>query len=165
MRQPLRLWRELGPAGLTAFQVTVGGTVLSALVHPWFYALVAFDVAIGAFGDVPESALGVVLWTMAAISLVSGYAAGLGLGLIAVQRRGYTPISSGMCRSCRFVSFAAYRALAQAATLPSRQGCAVHADSCRSRPTGRSRNSSPPRSNGKKRSTASAVAPGPHARG
>lgn len=42
MRQPARLWRELGAAGFLGFQVMIGGTVLSALVHPWFYALAAF---------------------------------------------------------------------------------------------------------------------------
>jgi hypothetical protein len=138
MRQPLRLWRELGPAGFTAFQVTVGGTVLSALVHPWFYALVAFDVAIGAFGDVPESALGLVLWTMAAISLVSGYAAGLGLGLIAVRRRGY----SHLVRDVPFmpiywllVSFTAYRALAQFVTAPFKWEKTEHGVSRSARPT------------------------------
>jgi glycosyltransferase XagB len=49
MRQPGRLWRELGGAGFLGFQVMIGGTVLSALVHPWFYALAAFDLAHGAF--------------------------------------------------------------------------------------------------------------------
>jgi glycosyltransferase XagB len=44
MRQPANLGRELGPAGFLGFQVMVGGTVLTALVHPWFYALAAFDL-------------------------------------------------------------------------------------------------------------------------
>jgi cellulose synthase/poly-beta-1,6-N-acetylglucosamine synthase-like glycosyltransferase len=34
MRSPLALWRELGGRGFLTFQVVVGGTVLSALVHP-----------------------------------------------------------------------------------------------------------------------------------
>jgi glycosyltransferase involved in cell wall biosynthesis len=34
LRSPRTLWRELGPVGFFAFQITVGGTVLSALVHP-----------------------------------------------------------------------------------------------------------------------------------
>jgi hypothetical protein len=48
MRFPLTLWRELGPRGFLAFQVVVGGTVLSALVHPWFYALAGIELARGA---------------------------------------------------------------------------------------------------------------------
>ena len=56
MRQPAKLWRELGPAGFLGFQVMVGGTVLSALVHPWFYALAAFDLANHAFLAQPGAA-------------------------------------------------------------------------------------------------------------
>src|SRR6185437_10254827 len=36
MRDPRALWRELGPRGFIAFQIVIAGTVLSALVHPWF---------------------------------------------------------------------------------------------------------------------------------
>ena len=38
MRHPLRIARELGLSGFLAFQLVVGGTVLSALVHPIFIA-------------------------------------------------------------------------------------------------------------------------------
>ena len=34
MRQPYRLFRELGPGGFLAFQLIVGGNALVALVHP-----------------------------------------------------------------------------------------------------------------------------------
>ena len=51
-----KLWRELGPAGFLGFQVMVGGTVLSALVHPWFYALAVFDLANHAFLEQPALA-------------------------------------------------------------------------------------------------------------
>ena len=61
MRQPTKLWRELGAAGFLGFQVMVGGTVLSALVHPWFYALAAFDLANHAFLTKP-GVLGFPLW-------------------------------------------------------------------------------------------------------
>ncbi|MGZ9073525.1 MAG: hypothetical protein ACXW3G_11585, partial [Rhodoplanes sp.] len=36
MRAPIRLLRELGPAGFITLQLVVGGTVLAALVHPLF---------------------------------------------------------------------------------------------------------------------------------
>ena len=39
MRDPLRSARELGFSGFLAFQLVVGGTVLSALVHPIFIAV------------------------------------------------------------------------------------------------------------------------------
>ena len=44
MRKPARLWRELGPSGFFGFQIVVGGTVLSALAHPWFYVLAGYDL-------------------------------------------------------------------------------------------------------------------------
>jgi len=36
MRQPVSLWRELGPRGFFGLQLAVGGNVLAALVHPLF---------------------------------------------------------------------------------------------------------------------------------
>jgi cellulose synthase/poly-beta-1,6-N-acetylglucosamine synthase-like glycosyltransferase len=47
MRSPRQLWRELGPLGFLGFQTVVGGTILSALVHPWFYVLAGLDLAQG----------------------------------------------------------------------------------------------------------------------
>ena len=121
MRDPARLWRELGPGGFTAFQVMIGGTVLSALVHPWFYALVLLDIATGVVGDAPESALGAVLWTMALSNLAAGYAAGLGMGYFAARKRGYAFLVREvplMPIYWLLVSAAAYRALAQFITAP-----------------------------------------------
>ena len=88
MRQPARLWRELGPAGFLGFQVMVGGTVLSALVHPWFYALAAFDVANGAFLISPAGWLGLPFWLFASLGLGVGYLASMLLGVLALKRRG-----------------------------------------------------------------------------
>jgi glycosyltransferase XagB len=36
MRRPLRLWRDLGAWRFAGFQLTIGATILSLLVHPWF---------------------------------------------------------------------------------------------------------------------------------
>ena len=87
MRQPAKLWRELGPAGFLGFQVMVGGTVLSALVHPWFYALAAFDLANQAFLAKP-ALLGLPFWLIASFSLGAGYLASMALGFLALKRRG-----------------------------------------------------------------------------
>ncbi len=119
MRKPAKLWRELGPWGFAAFQIMVGGTVFSALVHPWFYLLVAFDVVRGVFAAQPDSLLGLPFWTMAWINLGCGYLAALGVGLLAVHRRGYgfllrqIPL---MPFYWLLVSAAAYRALWQFAS-------------------------------------------------
>lgn len=39
MRHPVRLWRELGPAGFFGFQMTVGGTPLQFLINPILWAI------------------------------------------------------------------------------------------------------------------------------
>jgi cellulose synthase/poly-beta-1,6-N-acetylglucosamine synthase-like glycosyltransferase len=44
MREPRRLWRGLGARRFVGLQVLMGGLVLSALVHPWFYVLAAVSV-------------------------------------------------------------------------------------------------------------------------
>jgi cellulose synthase/poly-beta-1,6-N-acetylglucosamine synthase-like glycosyltransferase len=114
MRKPAKLWRELGPWGFAAFQIMVGGTVLSALVHPWFYLLAAVDAGRGVFAAQPGSLLGLPFWTMAWINLGCGYLAALGVGLLAVHRRGYSFLLRQiplMPFYWLLVSVAAYRAL------------------------------------------------------
>jgi cellulose synthase/poly-beta-1,6-N-acetylglucosamine synthase-like glycosyltransferase len=41
MRQPRRLWRELGPRGFVGFNLFVGGTPLVAVLNPLFWAMTA----------------------------------------------------------------------------------------------------------------------------
>jgi cellulose synthase/poly-beta-1,6-N-acetylglucosamine synthase-like glycosyltransferase len=48
MRQPRRLWRELGPAGFLGFQVLIGTTPLLALLNPLFWLLTALWFLSGA---------------------------------------------------------------------------------------------------------------------
>lgn len=88
MRNPARLYRELGPSGFAAFQVVVGGTLLSALVHPWFYVLLGFDIASGAFASRPQGLIGMPFWIAAWLDLATGYLAAMGVGLLAVRKRG-----------------------------------------------------------------------------
>jgi hypothetical protein len=119
MRQPARLWRELGPAGFLSFQVMIGGTVLSALVHPWFYALAAFDVANGAFLTSPAGWLGLPFWLFASLGLGVGYLASMLLGVLALKRRGARDLLSQvplMPFYWLLISGAAYRAVWQFAT-------------------------------------------------
>ena len=62
MREPRALWQELGPRGFFAFQVMVGGTILSALVHPWFYVLLAGEMLGGNLLALPGSLIGAPFW-------------------------------------------------------------------------------------------------------
>ncbi len=119
LRSPAKLWRELGPRGFLAFQVTIGGTVLSALIHPWFYGLVLFDLARGEFLARPESMLSVPLWVLAAGNLIVGYAAAMGLGFMTVRARGLKSLLRQVALMPLYwllVSAAAYRAIWQFVT-------------------------------------------------
>jgi hypothetical protein len=80
MRSPRALWRELGPSGFFAFQIVVGGTVMAALVHPWFYALACFELAEGGLLARPGSVFGWPFWLVAWFDLLAGYLATMGLG-------------------------------------------------------------------------------------
>jgi cellulose synthase/poly-beta-1,6-N-acetylglucosamine synthase-like glycosyltransferase len=119
LRSPFKLWRELGPRGFLAFQVMIGGTVLSALVHPWFYALLIFDLARGEFLSRPESLLSLPLWVLAAGNLIAGYTAAMGLGFLTVRARGLKSLLRQVALMPLYwllVSAAAYRAIWQFVT-------------------------------------------------
>jgi cellulose synthase/poly-beta-1,6-N-acetylglucosamine synthase-like glycosyltransferase len=116
MRSPSALWRELGPSGFLAFQIMLGGTILSALAHPWFYVLVGFELADGGVLVRPSSAFGWLFWLIAGFDLSAGYLAAMGLGLLAVHRRGYRALLKQiplMPVYWLLISAAAYRALWQ----------------------------------------------------
>lgn len=87
MRAPRVLWRELGPRGFLAFQIMIGGTILSALVHPWFYVLLAIELAGGGFLARPDLVFGLPFWAVSVFSLVGGYSAAMALGFFALRRR------------------------------------------------------------------------------
>ena len=121
MRAPGRLWRDLGPRGFFAFQVMIGGTVLSALVHPWFYVLLATELAGGRLLSLPASVFGVPFWTVAWFDLAAGYLAAMTLALLAARRRGLFRLSWHVLLMPLYwllISAAAYRALWQFVTAP-----------------------------------------------
>jgi cellulose synthase/poly-beta-1,6-N-acetylglucosamine synthase-like glycosyltransferase len=116
MRNPRSLWRELGPHGFLAFQIMVGGTILSALAHPWFYGLALLEMARGELLAPPASAFGWPFWLIAWFDLSAGYLAAMGLGLLAINRRGYRALLLQiplMPLYWLLISAAAYRALWQ----------------------------------------------------
>lgn len=120
MRAPRTLLRELGPRGFLAFQIMIAGTVLSALVHPWFYGLLALELG-GGFLTLPQTVLGLPFWTISVFSLVAGYATAMGLGALALRHRGLdrhlwqVPL---MPLYWLLISVAAYRAVWQFAVAP-----------------------------------------------
>jgi len=88
MRDPLRVARELGFSGFAAFQLVVGGTVLSALVHPLFIAAAVYLFATNQLFDTGGSVFGRVLFWLYVGAFLSGYITSAALGLIGLKRRG-----------------------------------------------------------------------------
>jgi cellulose synthase/poly-beta-1,6-N-acetylglucosamine synthase-like glycosyltransferase len=116
MRQPRRLWRELGARGVLGLQVLMGGLILSALVHPWFYVLVALDLWQGRLLGVPSSPLGQALLWIGVLNVIAGYISAIALGGVSTARRGRLGLSAHAALMPLYwlgISFAAYRALVQ----------------------------------------------------
>lgn len=87
MRQPFRLFRELGPANFCHFQVLVGGIVFTFLINPlyWILTLIWFLFR-------TESLTSLFPWTVFAMGAVCLFAGNFGfvyVGAIACYRRGY----------------------------------------------------------------------------
>ena len=88
MRHPARLARELGVGGFLTFQLVVGGTVLSALVHPLFIAMFGYALATNSLFPVGADLTSAVLAALCGGALVAGYLTSAALGLIGLKRRG-----------------------------------------------------------------------------
>lgn len=115
MREPVALWRELGPKSFCVAQILSLGLVLSALVHPLLLATALYVIVHLAIGHAPS------LWQSSllvidAINIACGYVSFLLLGWQALkrtERKGFwrvvlfTPIYWAM------LSMAAWRALWQ----------------------------------------------------
>ena len=115
MRQPRQLFRELGAPGFAAFQLVIGGTVLAALVHPFFLAELLYRVFVGDIGG--------LFAPLPAVTIAAGYIASGLLGLLGLQRRGL--LRSGWVlltipAHWLLLSLAAWRALYQLARDPYR---------------------------------------------
>ena len=119
MRAPLRLWRELGPAGFIAVQLAIGGNVVAALVHPIF--LTGFVFALVS-GYAPwHSKDGIVVMVLYAMNLLAGYLGSGVLGFIGLARRGLTRTGWVLCLipvHWVLLSLAGWRALWQLAFAP-----------------------------------------------
>lgn len=86
MRAPARAWHELGPKGFGTLQLVVGGTVLSALVHPLF--LLAFAVSAVSGGSLDKRGIaGLLMVALSGTTFASGYLATVTLGAVGLARR------------------------------------------------------------------------------
>jgi hypothetical protein len=109
-RSPRRLIRELGWRGFAVFQLLVGGTVLSALVHSLFVAALVFEFGFkGSQSTAWMTSLHVVV-------LVGGYLISAVLGWIGLARRGLLDCAWALLLMPVYwlmLSLAAWRALYQ----------------------------------------------------
>lgn len=120
-RQPWRLSAELGVRGALGFHALMGGLVLSALVHPLFYALLAWHALSGQLFAPAETFAGAAFWAIAWINLALGYLMSICVGALSAFRRGQPrlALSALLMPLCwLLVSAAAYRALWQLARDP-----------------------------------------------
>ena len=120
LRQPRRLWREAGWRGVLALNLYVGGSVLTALVHPLLLAylliglveLVAFDGSTISFDA--------SFW-LHGLAIAAGYLGTAAVALIGLARRGRLGESSGLLWMpvyWVYLSIAAWRALGQFVCTP-----------------------------------------------
>jgi cellulose synthase/poly-beta-1,6-N-acetylglucosamine synthase-like glycosyltransferase len=87
MRNPLRLWGELGTGGFLVFQLVIGGAVLAALVHGVFAGVLGWQIATGLLlsgktGIFEQTIAGLYIATLATGYCLSGL-----LGFIGLSRR------------------------------------------------------------------------------
>lgn len=121
MREPRRLLRELGLRRFLGLQALMGGLILSAVVHPWFYVMAALALAHGHLLAPSPSMAEQVMWWIACINLAVGYATAIAVGALAVVRRGRARLALhalAMPLYWLLISLAAYRALYQLAAAP-----------------------------------------------
>ncbi|MBU1212556.1 MAG: glycosyltransferase [Alphaproteobacteria bacterium] len=123
MRRPASLWRDLGAFRFLGFQILMGGMILSALVHPWFYVGLCYAVATDGrlpFADAAQATDW--LMALAGFNLLAGYFSAVLLGALAVGgRHGRFSLACNALAMPVYwllISFAGYRALWQLATSP-----------------------------------------------
>jgi cellulose synthase/poly-beta-1,6-N-acetylglucosamine synthase-like glycosyltransferase len=113
MRNPARLFSDLGPWRFALLQVVLGSGLLSALVYPLYLAAIA---ALAVAGKLPlgPSGDGPMLWWLAAATFLLGLAAPMLLAGIAVVRRGRLRLLLGLPAMpiyWLFIAWAGYEAL------------------------------------------------------
>jgi len=99
----------------------MGGMILSAFVHPWFYVLLAFELWQGRLLGMPDSVFGQWLLGIGIFNLVAGYVSAIALGTVAAARRGRLRLAAHALLMPAYwlaISYAAYRAPWQLVSAP-----------------------------------------------
>ena len=117
MRAPVGLWREAGLAGWLTLNLLIGGSLLTALAHPFIVASLIAALLLGdPYGGVPFGASQGWLMALHAAAIVSGYVASVAMGLAGLARHrrladGWVLVLTPVYWLC--LSLAAWRALFQ----------------------------------------------------
>ena len=88
MRDPVQLWRDLGPASFAWFQIVLGGGLLSALAHPWFYAWLAWQAHQGLMFPALSQGPAAWLWWFGLVNLAAAALAAIILAVLTLRNRG-----------------------------------------------------------------------------
>jgi glycosyltransferase XagB len=127
MRHPVRLWTELGPLKLLSFHLVVGGTFLTMLLNPFFWALTSLWAATHA-GWIRDVFPG-PLYYLGAANLLLGNFVFTYLNVVGTMRRGYHDLVRSALFSPLYwalMSVAAWKGALQLITRPSYWEKTVH---------------------------------------
>jgi len=123
LRRPAVLRRELGTRAFLGFNILMGGLIVSALIHPIFYAVAAWSLWTGSghLAMPEEGGWRAAVWGLGVANLLLAYGLGMALAWVATRRRHGT----GLAWRAVFIpvywlliSLAAYRALFELVRAP-----------------------------------------------
>jgi glycosyltransferase XagB len=118
-RRPIHFFRSVGPIGFFGFVFFIGGTVLSGLINPLFWALYLIRLALATSGFDPVFPPALLFLSL--FNLLAGNGALVFLQMLAPLRRGWLnliPFSLTISGYWILISIAAYKALWQLVRKP-----------------------------------------------
>ncbi len=116
MRQPRRVFRELGLRGFLGLQLLMGAILMAVLAHPLIYGLMIAAATTGQLFEPPETAIGQAFWWLAVTHFSLGLITSVGAAAYATVKRGRPSLALwalAMPLYWLMISFAGYRALLQ----------------------------------------------------
>ncbi len=114
MRQPVKLFSELGARGFAGFQIILGAQVLSLVAHPLFILFMIYEASNGQLFARSYGILGHIFWVLALGNFVFGYGVAIWLGLATLHKRGFYRLMPQLILMPAYwllISFATFRAL------------------------------------------------------
>ena len=113
-RRPLHLWQSVGTAGVIGFVFFIGGTVLSGLLNPLFWAIFGLWMVLGTEAIAPYFPTPVLY--MSLLNLLAGNGLLIYLTMVAPFRRRWTDLAPWGITVVGYwvlMTIAAYKALSQ----------------------------------------------------